>query len=71
MKEVYDGKRFKDRIAVSTIIEPTRKAVGFFSAPIDKTSLTDVYRLTEEHDRHGKPIHARRRAHGWVFSGAT
>jgi hypothetical protein len=26
MKEVYDGKRFKDGVAVRTRIEPTRKA---------------------------------------------
>jgi hypothetical protein len=26
MRDVYDGKRFKDGIAVRTTIEPTRKA---------------------------------------------
>ncbi len=26
MRDVYDGKRFKDGIAVRTMIEPTRKA---------------------------------------------
>jgi len=30
MRDVYDGKRFKDGIAVRTMIEPTRAALIFW-----------------------------------------
>ena len=37
-RDAYDGKRFKDGIAVRTKIEPTRKAAGIFS-PADWQDL--------------------------------
>lgn len=51
MREVYEGKPFKDGKAVQTKPEPTRESPEYFNTPIDKTSPVPPLLLTHFHDR--------------------